>query len=96
MPDRVPTRPRRPDKRSAKLSHFVIHRGLIISIMQAVFSAAFYFVPIALYQVRSARVSGQDMLRVIWIDNMQGARGQRHGRCRFGACGVRAPGLRAF
>jgi len=28
----------------------VIHRGLIISIMQAVFSAIFYFAPIALYQ----------------------------------------------
>ncbi|KAJ3354133.1 putative aminophospholipid-translocase, partial [Kappamyces sp. JEL0680] len=30
-------------KRSSKLAHFVIHRGLIISIMQAVFSALFYF-----------------------------------------------------
>lgn len=28
----------------------MIHRGLIISIMQAVFSALFYFAPIALYQ----------------------------------------------
>jgi phospholipid-translocating ATPase len=28
----------------------VIHRGLIISIIQAVFSALFYFAPIALYQ----------------------------------------------
>ncbi|KAL0075543.1 phospholipid-translocating P-type ATPase [Phycomyces blakesleeanus] len=37
-------------KRSAKLSQFVIHRGLIISVMQAVFSALFYFAPIALYQ----------------------------------------------
>ncbi|OAJ44421.1 hypothetical protein BDEG_27649 [Batrachochytrium dendrobatidis JEL423] len=37
-------------KRSAKLSQFVIHRGLIISIMQAVFSSLFYFAPIALYQ----------------------------------------------
>ena len=37
-------------KRSAKLAQFVIHRGLIISIMQAVFSAIFYFAPIALYQ----------------------------------------------
>ncbi|KAF9172112.1 putative aminophospholipid-translocase [Mortierella sp. AD011] len=37
-------------KRSAKLSQFVIHRGLIISIIQAVFSAMFYFAPIALYQ----------------------------------------------
>ena len=37
-------------KRSAKLGQFVIHRGLIISIMQAVFSSIFYFAPIALYQ----------------------------------------------
>jgi phospholipid-translocating ATPase len=37
-------------KRSAKLAQFVIHRGLIISIMQCVFSAIFYFSPIALYQ----------------------------------------------
>jgi len=37
-------------KRSAKLAQFVIHRGLIISIMQTVFSAIFYFSPIALYQ----------------------------------------------
>jgi phospholipid-translocating ATPase len=37
-------------KRSAKLAQFVIHRGLIISVMQAVFSAFFYFAPIALYQ----------------------------------------------
>ncbi|KAI8868340.1 phospholipid-translocating P-type ATPase [Ramicandelaber brevisporus] len=37
-------------KRSAKLAQFVFHRGLIISIMQAVFSAMFYFAPIALYQ----------------------------------------------
>jgi len=36
--------------RSAKLSQFIIHRGLIISIMQAVFSSIFYFAPIALYQ----------------------------------------------
>ena len=38
------------DKRSAKLSQFVFHRGLIISVIQAVFSAIFYFAPIALYQ----------------------------------------------
>ena len=37
-------------QRTSKLAHFVIHRGLIISIMQAVFSALFYFAPIALYQ----------------------------------------------
>ncbi|KAJ4480845.1 protein transporter [Lentinula aciculospora] len=37
-------------RRSATLAQFVIHRGLIISIIQAVFSAIFYFAPIALYQ----------------------------------------------
>jgi phospholipid-translocating ATPase len=37
-------------QRTAKLAHFVIHRGLIISVMQAVFSALFYFAPIAIYQ----------------------------------------------
>ncbi|KAG0953609.1 hypothetical protein G6F29_002070 [Rhizopus arrhizus] len=37
-------------KRSAKLSQFIIHRGLIISVMQAVFSAMLYFAPIAIYQ----------------------------------------------
>ncbi|GES79650.1 aminophospholipid-transporting P-type ATPase [Rhizophagus clarus] len=37
-------------KRSSKLAQFVIHRGLIISVIQAVFSAIFYFAPIALYQ----------------------------------------------
>ncbi|KAI7869773.1 hypothetical protein BDF14DRAFT_1780690 [Spinellus fusiger] len=37
-------------KQSAKLSQFIIHRGFIISVMQAVFSGLFYFAPIALYQ----------------------------------------------
>ena len=37
-------------QRSAKLAQFVIHRGLIISIIQAVFSSIFFFAPIALYQ----------------------------------------------
>lgn len=36
-------------KRSAILSQFVIHRGLIISIIQAVFSVIFYFVAIPIY-----------------------------------------------
>lgn len=36
-------------KRSARLSQFVMHRGLIISIMQAVFSALFYFSAISLF-----------------------------------------------
>jgi phospholipid-translocating ATPase len=30
-------------KRSAKLSQFVIHRGLIIAVIQAVFSSIFFF-----------------------------------------------------
>ncbi|KAI1902011.1 hypothetical protein AGOR_G00040320 [Albula goreensis] len=37
-------------KRSAALGQFVMHRGLIISTMQAVFSSIFYFVPVPLYQ----------------------------------------------
>lgn len=41
---------RRSYKRSAALSQFVIHRGLIISIMQAVFSAVFYLSSVSLYQ----------------------------------------------
>ena len=40
------------DKRSAALSQFVFHRGLIISVIQAVFCSVFYFSPIPLYQVR--------------------------------------------
>jgi len=36
-------------KRSAVLSQFVIHRGLIISIIQAVFTTVFYFVSIPFY-----------------------------------------------
>ncbi|CAJ0924850.1 unnamed protein product [Ranitomeya imitator] len=37
-------------KRSASLGQFVIHRGLIISTMQAVFSSVFYFASVPLYQ----------------------------------------------
>ncbi|CAF0797059.1 unnamed protein product, partial [Didymodactylos carnosus] len=37
-------------KRSAALSQFVMHRGLIISVMQAVFSSIFYYASVALYQ----------------------------------------------
>ncbi|KAJ8041253.1 putative phospholipid-transporting ATPase IIB [Holothuria leucospilota] len=37
-------------KSSAALSHFVMHRGLIISVMQAIFSSLFYFSSVALYQ----------------------------------------------
>lgn len=36
-------------KRSASLSQFVIHRGLIISTMQAVFSSVFYFASVSLF-----------------------------------------------
>jgi hypothetical protein len=38
-------------KRSAKLAQFVIHRGLIISVCQTVFSVASRFEPAALYRV---------------------------------------------
>ncbi|KAH8308402.1 hypothetical protein KR059_012134 [Drosophila kikkawai] len=41
---------RRSYKRSAALSQFVIHRGLIITTLQAVFSAVFYLSSVALYQ----------------------------------------------
>ncbi|XP_017493917.1 PREDICTED: probable phospholipid-transporting ATPase IIB, partial [Rhagoletis zephyria] len=37
-------------KRSATLSQFIIHRGLIISTLQAIFSSAFYFASVPLYQ----------------------------------------------
>jgi len=37
-------------KRSAKLAQFVIHRGLIISVCQTVFSVASHFEPVALYR----------------------------------------------
>lgn len=37
-------------KRSAKLAQFVIHRGLIISVCQTVYSVASSFEPLALYQ----------------------------------------------
>jgi len=36
-------------KRSATLSQFVIHRGLIISVIQFVFSCVFYFVATPIY-----------------------------------------------
>uniref|UniRef100_A0A914WKJ9 Phospholipid-transporting ATPase n=1 Tax=Plectus sambesii TaxID=2011161 RepID=A0A914WKJ9_9BILA len=37
-------------KRSCSLSQFVMHRGLIISTMQAIFSCVFYFASVSLYQ----------------------------------------------
>jgi len=37
-------------KRTAALAQFIIHRGLIITVMQAVFASIFYFCSIALYQ----------------------------------------------
>lgn len=36
-------------KRSACMSQFVIHRGLIISVIQGIFSICFYFVAIPIY-----------------------------------------------
>ena len=38
-------------KRRAKLDQFVIHRGLIISVCQTVYSITYAYAPIALYQV---------------------------------------------
>ncbi|KAF7583915.1 phospholipid-translocating P-type ATPase, flippase family protein [Clavispora lusitaniae] len=37
-------------KRSAKLGQFVIHRGLIMSVAQAIYSVSSHFEPLALYQ----------------------------------------------
>lgn len=36
-------------KRTARLSQFVVHRGLIISVLQAVFSALFFFAAVPLF-----------------------------------------------
>ena len=35
---------------SAALSQFIIHRGLVISLIQAIFSSVFYFASVSLYQ----------------------------------------------
>jgi phospholipid-translocating ATPase len=37
-------------KRSASIAQFIIHRGLIITTMQAIFSAMFYFASVQLFQ----------------------------------------------
>ncbi|UKJ90694.2 cation transporting ATPase [Theileria orientalis] len=37
-------------KRSSKMSQFLMHRGVIISVMQAIFSSIYYFIPIAFFQ----------------------------------------------
>mmetsp|Transcript_37239 Transcript_37239/g.6655 ORF Transcript_37239/g.6655 Transcript_37239/m.6655 type:complete len:89 (+) Transcript_37239:2172-2438(+) len=36
-------------KRTAKMSNFVFHRGLIISVIQALFTCLFYFSTIQIY-----------------------------------------------
>ncbi|KAJ5070218.1 phospholipid-transporting atpase [Anaeramoeba ignava] len=36
-------------KKSARLAQFVIHRGLVISVIQAVFSSLFYFSPLPIF-----------------------------------------------
>lgn len=36
-------------KRSAQLSQFVVHRGMIISFIQAIFTVVFFFVTIPIY-----------------------------------------------
>lgn len=43
------------DIRSAHLSQFIIHRGLIISFIQAVFSSLFYFAAVAIYNVKKKK-----------------------------------------
>merc|ERR1711981_876571 len=37
-------------KRSASMAQFIIHRGLIITTMQAIFSAVFYFASVQIFQ----------------------------------------------
>lgn len=54
-------------QRSSALAQFVIHRGLIISVIQAVFSAVFYYSAIALYQVGRLYMY-VSLLRVLYQD----------------------------
>ncbi|GIX66375.1 aminophospholipid-transporting P-type ATPase [Babesia caballi] len=37
-------------KSSASLTHFIIHRGMIIAVMQALFSAMYFYMPLAFFQ----------------------------------------------
>ncbi|KAK1934776.1 putative phospholipid-translocating P-type ATPase [Babesia divergens] len=37
-------------KNSASLTHFIIHRGMIIAVMQALFSAMYFYMPLAFFQ----------------------------------------------
>ncbi|AFZ79835.1 uncharacterized protein BEWA_026840 [Theileria equi strain WA] len=37
-------------KRSAALTHFIIHRGMILTVMQAIFSAMYFYMPLAFFQ----------------------------------------------
>lgn len=37
-------------KRSAKLAQFIVHRGLLVAVIQAVFSGIVYFAPVAIFQ----------------------------------------------
>lgn len=37
-------------QRSAKLAQFVMHRGLVIATIQVIFSAVFFFIPLAIFQ----------------------------------------------
>ncbi|KAK1442221.1 putative phospholipid-transporting ATPase [Babesia gibsoni] len=37
-------------KNSASLTHFIIHRGMIIAVMQAIFSAMYFYIPLAFFQ----------------------------------------------
>ncbi|XP_061026358.1 probable phospholipid-transporting ATPase IIB isoform X4 [Eubalaena glacialis] len=59
-------------KRSAALSQFVMHRGLVISTMQAVFSSVFYFASVPLYQGFLMVGLGSPFLKPVpsWLDTV--------------------------
>jgi phospholipid-translocating ATPase len=48
-------------KRSAKLAQFVIHRGLIIAVCQAIYSMASSFEPEALFTVCNLQHAGHNI-----------------------------------
>ncbi|XP_029084322.1 probable phospholipid-transporting ATPase IIB isoform X3 [Monodon monoceros] len=68
-------------KRSAALSQFVMHRGLIISTMQAVFSSVFYFASVPLYQGFLMVGAPAWQLGSPSAERRPGARGEGCARC---------------
>ncbi|XP_022415686.1 probable phospholipid-transporting ATPase IIB isoform X4 [Delphinapterus leucas] len=68
-------------KRSAALSQFVMHRGLIISTMQAVFSSVFYFASVPLYQGFLMVGAPARQLGSPSAERRPGARGEGCARC---------------